>query len=254
MFRILWGAAGAAVFDDAANQEDQRCEECNGDRGGRPPFRHCATKHHAAGSEEDHSAYAAPHASGEERYWDGTRWVEMPTRSPQTQSVTSTAAHPGRGWKVAAITAIIAVGVLLTLWVASLVALGAASRAGQSSGTGVGADSPNDDRATELDAREQDLADREAAVAEREDAVSAWVTTVLNDGIYTIGVSAEAGVYRTETVGEYCQWNICLTGTGIYDVEGTINFGAGEPGPIQVTLEEGQDFSSSDCGAWNRIG
>lgn len=190
--------------------------------------------------------YPAPHADGEKRWWDGARWTDAVTPAQEVA-----AAGRSRGWMITAILALVAAAILLVLWLAAISMLGGA---GQASGSTKSSDASMDRQAADLDAREQQLDEREAAIAEREEAASAWVTTVLNDGIYTIGVSAEPGIYRTETVGDYCQWNIYLTGTGIYDVEGVINFGVDEAGPIQVTLNEGQDFSSSDCGTWNRIG
>lgn len=105
----------------------------------------------------------------------------------------------------------------------------------------------------DLEAREADLDAREAALDERESDPPGGYTEVVTDGVYVVGESVPPGVYRTEQVGEYCQWHIIPTGSGIYDGD-IINFGAGEPGPIQVTLRDGQDFTSSDCGSWTRVG
>ena len=189
--------------------------------------------------------YPAPHAGGEQRYWDGTGWLAAPPANAKV-------ARPSNGWRTGAIIAMAVAGVLLVLWTVAYVSL---LRANSESAILARQleKSTGGDQSAELDQREAELDAREAEVTAREEAAGAWVTTVLNDGIYTIGVSAEPGVYRTESVGEYCQWTIYKTGTGIYDGE-ILNFGAGEPGPIQVTLPEGQDFSSSDCGTWNRIG
>jgi hypothetical protein len=204
--------------------------------------------------------YPAAHANNEQRYWDGAQWIAPqapPVPQAPAHAATAAAAPIGdaeRRWKIATLASFILAGLLFILWMAAL-ASGSSARSNTASDpSDAPAGTSVDDRAAALDQREAELAERETAVAAREEAASGWVTTVLNDGIYTIGVSAEPGVYRTEAVGEYCQWNIYLTGSGIYDTDATINFGAGEPGPIQVTLDEGQDFSSSDCGTWNRIG
>ncbi len=201
--------------------------------------------------------YPAPDSNGT-RYWTGTAWAPaLPV------AAAGTAAAVSRSWKPQAIAGLIVSVVLFILFVLSLSAYsGASSRANNaeealSSGGQIidtGATAELEARAAELNAREQALAEQEAALAEQENAPGEWVTTSIVDGIYTIGTSTEPGVYRTEQVGEYCQWNLYKTGTGIYEPGGTINFGAGEPGPIQVTLSEGQDFSSSDCGTWERIG
>jgi len=191
--------------------------------------------------------YPAPQTNDQRRYWDGAQWAQPPA------VVAATPSAPRRNtWKSTAIVALCLSAVLLFLWTSMLASIGGSSMSAPA--PAAAADTSLEERAAVLKAREQEVAARETAVAAREEAASSWVTTVLNDGIYTIGKSAEPGIYRTETVGEYCQWNIYLTGTGIYDTEGTINFGVGEPGPVQVTVSEGQDFSSSDCGTWNRIG
>lgn len=207
--------------------------------------------------------YPAPHAGGELRYWDGTQWGQPPVPTqlaiPQVQQAVAARRMVSRGWMWGAIAACIAAAVLFFFAVLTSIAYsGAQSRIsalddqGGSSSSREGPDQADlaEMQAT-LDALESEIAKREAHLADLGQDSAGWATTQLNDGLFEVGVTVEAGIYQTDAVGENCQWNI-YTGDNYY--EDIVDFGAGASAPVTVTVEDGQNFSSVDCGIWNRIG
>ncbi|WP_249354084.1 hypothetical protein [Microbacterium sp. 2FI] len=110
-------------------------------------------------------------------------------------------------------------------------------------------------RNSDLDAREEALALREADVSAREAAISEVEAMVarnrFGDGIQIVGKTVEAGVYRTDDPG-FCTWYLYRSGSNYEDV---INSGfSNEPEEVTVVLEAGQDFDSSGCGTWTKVG
>ena len=115
---------------------------------------------------------------------------------------------------------------------------------------------------TELTQREQTVAaaeksvgDREAAVKGREDAITAKENfvkqTSLTGGKYTVGVSMEAGTYRTENTNSRCYWAVYTSGTNYDDI---VQNDLGATGVLTVTINQGQDFETNRCGTWVKIG
>lgn len=104
-------------------------------------------------------------------------------------------------------------------------------------------------------AAEQSLGEREAAVKGREDAITAKEQVVretsLADGTYTVGVSMEAGTYRTQSTSDRCYWAIYVSGTNYSDIEEN---DAGSTGVLSVTVRDGQDFRTLRCGTWTKVG
>ncbi|MGN7969038.1 hypothetical protein [Microbacterium sp. 22296] len=104
-------------------------------------------------------------------------------------------------------------------------------------------------------AAEGAIADREAAVKGREDAITAKEQfvrqTSLADGTYTVGVSMEAGTYRTQNSNSSCYWAIYVSGTNYDDIESN---DLGSTGVLTVTVGDGQDFQTKRCGTWTKVG
>ena len=102
-------------------------------------------------------------------------------------------------------------------------------------------------REAELEQREAEVAAREAAVAETEAQVAAGTIT---EGIWTVGVDIEPGTYRATGVPEDCYWAITTSGSNGADIIENGIPGGGNP---TVTLEEGQDFTTTRCGDWTLV-
>lgn len=111
--------------------------------------------------------------------------------------------------------------------------------------------------------REEELAAREAAAQRLEDELSvreAAVTATeaqaaantITEGTWTVGVDIEPGTYRTDAAipgGGHCYWSITRTGTNGDEILQNDIVTGGRP---SVTLSEGQDFTTRDCGSWVR--
>ncbi|MFJ6652111.1 hypothetical protein ACIQLJ_04850 [Microbacterium sp. NPDC091313] len=110
-------------------------------------------------------------------------------------------------------------------------------------------------RQSELATREADVKAREEAVAGREAAVTSTEqrvkATSLTGGKYTVGVSMEAGTYRTDNTNTSCYWAIYTSGTNYDDI---VQNDLGSTGILTVTIREGQDFETNRCGTWLKIG
>ncbi|QHO70122.1 hypothetical protein BHD05_11195 [Marisediminicola antarctica] len=105
-------------------------------------------------------------------------------------------------------------------------------------------------------ALEESVAERELAVTGREEAITAKETriqaTTLKDGTYyTVGVSMEAGTYQTTSTSGRCYWKITKSGTNYDDI---VENDLGGIGVLTVSVSGGQDFQSSSCGDWAKIG
>lgn len=120
-----------------------------------------------------------------------------------------------------------------------------------------------DQRATELDERESGLDTREADLDEREADLEESGTTgtdeepgpgpTISEGVWTVGVDIEPGTYRVTdevTAEQFCYWAIYTSGTNQQDI---ITNSIPTGGFPQVTLDEGQDFETSDCGTWEQL-
>jgi hypothetical protein len=102
-------------------------------------------------------------------------------------------------------------------------------------------------REAEIDQRETDLAEREAAVSETETNIAEGTIT---EGIWTVGVDIAPGTYRATGVPEDCYWAITTSGSNGADIIENGIPGGGNP---TVTLEEGQDFTTTRCGDWTLV-
>lgn len=105
--------------------------------------------------------------------------------------------------------------------------------------------------ATRLDEREAKLDKRESKVMKREKAVSAVEQEVeantFADGVWTVGSDIKPGTYQARDVSSDCYWAITRTGSNGSDIIQNDIPGGGNP---QVTLSQGQDFTSQRCGEW----
>ncbi|MBM9433993.1 hypothetical protein [Flaviflexus equikiangi] len=112
------------------------------------------------------------------------------------------------------------------------------------------------DQETELEAREGELDARETALDERETAIDAAEPApvpVINEGVWSVGLDIEPGTYRlAEEIGpdRFYYWAIYETGTTQQEI---VTNGIPTGGRPQVTLAEGQDFETSDCGSWEQM-
>jgi hypothetical protein len=78
------------------------------------------------------------------------------------------------------------------------------------------------------------------------------VVPTVDDGTWTVGTDLPAGKYRTKAnVGSDCYWAILKSGTNGADIVSNDIPGGGRP---TVTLSAGQDFKTSRCGTWEKIG
>lgn len=94
--------------------------------------------------------------------------------------------------------------------------------------------------------------DLEAELAKVKSATGVDLTKTIDDGTWTVGVDVKPGVYRTaEAVSSDCYWGIYRSGTNGEDIIANDIPGGGRP---QVTLKSGQDFNSSRCGQWVKVG
>lgn len=74
----------------------------------------------------------------------------------------------------------------------------------------------------------------------------------VEDGTWTVGLDIPAGRYRTTAaVDSSCNWAIYKSGTNGDDIIAIDIPGGGRP---VVTVKKGQDFHTSGCGTWVRIG
>lgn len=111
-----------------------------------------------------------------------------------------------------------------------------------------------DEREAGLDVRGADLDDRSAALDEREGdlegAEEEAEANTITEGVWTVGTDIRPGTYRTTSaITEMCYWGIYRTGTNMEDIIQNDIVTGGRP---TVTLSEGQDFETSDCGQWRR--
>jgi len=102
-------------------------------------------------------------------------------------------------------------------------------------------------KAEELDRREKELDEREAALAGPD---KSGAKSIITEGLWTVGVDITPGTYRMtqEAKGgdETCYWAIEKTGSnGELIANDLVSGGYGT-----VTLTDGQDFRTQDCGSW----
>jgi hypothetical protein len=116
-----------------------------------------------------------------------------------------------------------------------------------------------EDREADVEQREADVKEAEeevksaeGAVKKREEAVSGAekkkADNTVTEGIWIVGDDIAPGTYRTtDTVGSRCYWALLTTGTNGDDIVSNGIPGGGRP---SVTVAEGQDFETSNCGTW----
>lgn len=102
--------------------------------------------------------------------------------------------------------------------------------------------------------REEAVTKAEADVKARESAVTSAeqqkAANTIVDGTWTVGTKVSPGTYTTTAdVGSRCYWGIYRSGSNGDDIIQNDIPGGGRP---TVTLAEGQDFKSSNCGKWEK--
>jgi type II secretory pathway pseudopilin PulG len=99
---------------------------------------------------------------------------------------------------------------------------------------------------SQLQKQARDLESREAAVSKTERQVE---SNTIYGGTWTVGVDVKPGTYRTkeQVSSGYCYWEITTTGSNGRDIIANDIVQGGRP---VVTLREGQDFTTQDCGSW----
>jgi hypothetical protein len=93
---------------------------------------------------------------------------------------------------------------------------------------------------------------RIVTVIKKEAAPTQAPSPVIEDGQWEVGVDVSAGTYKvTATVdpGAMCYWKITQTGKPDNIIGNDIVKG-GKP---TVTVKRGQDFTTEDCGTWERV-
>ncbi|MBK9741176.1 MAG: DUF4190 domain-containing protein [Actinobacteria bacterium] len=85
----------------------------------------------------------------------------------------------------------------------------------------------------------------EVATPEATEAASPVV--VFEDGDWIVGSDFPAGTYTLIDEPSFCYWGIYEAGTNQENIIANDNVTGGHP---TVVLKEGQEFTSSDCGAW----
>lgn len=74
----------------------------------------------------------------------------------------------------------------------------------------------------------------------------------IEEGVWVVGEDIKAGTYRTiDEVSDGCYWKISRSGTNGDDIISNDLPTGGRP---RVTLKKGQDFQTSDCGSWTKLG
>ncbi|MEU7941110.1 hypothetical protein [Microbispora bryophytorum] len=74
----------------------------------------------------------------------------------------------------------------------------------------------------------------------------------IEEGTWTIGEDIAPGTYKTaDAVTSMCYWGITRSGTNGSDI---VENDIVEGGYPRVTLKVGQDFKSSGCGSWIKVG
>jgi hypothetical protein len=116
-----------------------------------------------------------------------------------------------------------------------------------------------EDQYAGLRAREQVLAAREAELVSREQAVNAAeaalpAAVLEDDRWYTGGTSMLPGRYEAQANDEACEWSISVGDPEEPGSGALIEAGHGVGALVSVVVEAGQDFSSTGCGSWSRIG
>lgn len=107
----------------------------------------------------------------------------------------------------------------------------------------------------ELDVRESDLDDREEGLGGEEGTPTSGSgdSPTITEGVWTVGLDIDPGTYRvTEAIGpdQFCYWAIYESGTNQQEI---ITNSIPTGGFPTVTLEDSQDFETSDCGTWEKM-
>lgn len=113
-------------------------------------------------------------------------------------------------------------------------------------GLGCGLDTP-DDEATDPDGMGQPAGQASAQAATP---TQAGPMTKIPEGTWTVGVDIVAGTYRAVGASDRCYWGITKSGSNGSDIEDN-HIGAGN---LTVTLKVGQDFTSTNCPEWTKVG
>lgn len=181
---------------------------------------------------------------GRERYWDGHAWTEQ-FRPAQPVAQVRPAASKTRlpsWWEWAAVGG---GAFLVGLLVGGIIGGSASTVAGPKPTPTVVVTRP--------------VTATHSATVTATPTVTATVTTGppppvtdIKEGIWTVGRDIEPGTYTTakEVLGD-CYWSITKSGTNGGDIIENDIVNGGRP---TVTLSEGQDFTTSRCGGWTKVG
>lgn len=108
------------------------------------------------------------------------------------------------------------------------------------------------DRESAVEEQEAALEEREAGLDEREKAVKSAedekAANTITEGTWTVGVDVAPGTYRVDrqVTSGMCYWETSRAGSNGDIIDNDIVTG-GRP---SVTLAEGQEFTTHDCGSW----
>jgi len=184
-------------------------------------------------------------ADGRERYWDGAQWTDQYRAAPTAATAHPVPAAKKSGlpgwWKPAAVGV---GGFLLGLIIGGV---------GDSPSTVAGP------KPTPTVVVTRPVTATKSATVTATPTVTLSVTTgppapavAIKEGTWTVGRDIEPGTYTTtnEVAGE-CYWSITKSGTNGSDIIENDIVKGGKP---TVTLSEGQDFKTSRCGGWTKIG
>jgi len=186
-------------------------------------------------------------ADGRERYWDGRQWTEqyraVPVAIPSPSHVAPAGKKSGLPgwWKLAAVGG---GSFLLGLIIGGV---------GGSSSTEAGP------KPTPTVVVTRPVTATKSATVTATPTVTLSVTAgppapavAIREGTWTVGRDIEPGTYTTTAeVASDCYWSITKSGTNGGDIIENDIVKGGKP---TVTLREGQDFKTSRCGGWTKIG
>lgn len=195
-----------------------------------------------------------PQDDGRERYWDGVRWTDQ-FRTPgsvtsQLPAAAPAAAHASAQRK----------GGFYKSWMGYV----GAALVGLFVGIGVGGAGASESPSTAAASKPATTVTAKATVTTGPTPTATVTTTAtvtaappgpeaaFGDGVWVVGEDIKSGTYKViESVTEGCYWSITKSGTNGDDIISNDLPSGGKP---KVTVKKGQDFTSEDCGDWEKVG
>ncbi len=98
-------------------------------------------------------------------------------------------------------------------------------------------------------AEQQRKAEADAAAAAAEAARVASLTEPKGNGLWTVGLEMAAGVWRSSGGGSSCYWERHPDGSPDDIIDNHYGSGGGT-----VTVRDGEEFETADCGTWSKVG